>query len=95
MNPADAACESHVLAELKPDARQVERAFLPRKKTAPQWHPDLQRQMQKNKTKLTALKAAQLQQAVHPVDLQESGMRQPQCRGHLQEPNLLALPLLH
>ena len=91
----NAAYRRHDLAELKPGARHAERAFLPRKKTAPQWNLDLPLQTQRNKTKQTASKAARPQQAVHPVDLQESGMRQPQCRGHLQEPNLLALPLLH
>jgi hypothetical protein len=55
---------------LKPDASLKEHAFRPRKKTAPRWHRDLQRQMQKNKTKLTALKAAQLQLAAHPVERQ-------------------------
>ena len=73
---ANVACWSHDFAELKPDASLKEHAFRPRKKTAPRWHRDHPRQTQKSKTKRTALKAAQLQLAAHPVERQESGMRQ-------------------
>mgnify|MGYP005705301187 CR=1 FL=1 len=93
---ANAACWRRELAELKPDVSLAERTFRLRAKTAQRWHRDHPRQTQKNKTQLTASRNDQLRLAVpvHPVDLQESGMRRHQCRDHRREPDPQARPLL-